>query len=75
MIAEKIYVDTDEEGNIKQISPFPPNKHLELIVLIDEPISTGTFQRHPSQKLSAKMKIKGDIFSSEPEWNVPHDSH
>ena len=75
MIAEKIFVDTDENGNIKQISPLPPNKHLELIVLINESSNTGTRQRVPSKKLSSKMEIKGDIFSSEAEWNVPHDNY
>ncbi|GAB6091096.1 hypothetical protein [Spirochaeta dissipatitropha] len=69
MIAEKIFIDTDENGNVKKFPPLPPNKHIELIVLMDESQSVEQkVQRVPSQKLAGKMKITGDVFSSETAW-------
>ncbi|POQ98380.1 hypothetical protein AU468_13575 [Alkalispirochaeta sphaeroplastigenens] len=71
MIAEKIFVDTDENGNIKKLPTLPPNKHIELIILIEESKKDEKkVIREPSQILSGKMTIKDDIFTSENEWTL-----
>jgi hypothetical protein len=72
MDANRLILETDSLGNLKQVPKLPPNKQLEVIVLGDsvrEPIK----RRQPHSDIAGKGKVMGDIINSVPEidWNSP----
>jgi hypothetical protein len=72
MDANRLILETDGLGNLKQVPKLPPNKQLEVIVLGDS-ISQPIKPRQPHPDIAGKGKLLGDIINSVPEtdWNFP----
>ncbi|MEQ1530417.1 MAG: hypothetical protein ABL925_13965 [Methylococcales bacterium] len=71
MYAERMIIETDPAGNVKQLPKLPANCRIEAIFLVmDEPVKTI---RQPHPDIAGKVRILGDIVSSVPEadWNLP----
>jgi hypothetical protein len=60
MQAERIFIETDEHGNIKNPPPLPPSARIEAILLVLEPKPTAR-RRGPTQELKDSIRIVGDI--------------
>jgi hypothetical protein len=72
MYAERMIVETDRAGNLKQQPKLPANCRIEAIFLVmDEQQPQALRQPHPD--IAGKTLILGDIFSSVPEadWDLP----
>lgn len=74
MYAERLILETDMAGKLKEIPKLPPNKQLEAIFLVIEnspPIPNICRSPHPD--IAGKVKIIGDVFDSAPvsDWNLP----
>jgi len=73
MYAERLILETDITGKLKQVPLLPANKKLEAIFLvIDENEQIG-LRRQPHQDIAGKTKIFGNIIDATPEtdWNLP----
>ncbi len=76
MHAERIILETDTHGNIKNTPKLPPNRHVEAIFLVldesEAPVEPRP-RRRPHQDIAGRLKILGDVMSSAPdkEWNLP----
>ena len=75
MNTERLLLDTDNNGNLKGLPKFPPNKKVEAIFLVvDEPDqkTTGS-HRFPHKDIAGKIQIMGNVFDtvSEDAWNLP----
>jgi hypothetical protein len=74
MDAERLILETDASGNLKQIPKLPPNKQLEAIFLvIENPAEDRAKRRTPHPDIAGKIKILGNILDTVPEtdWNLP----
>ncbi|MDO9227493.1 MAG: hypothetical protein Q8M09_17195 [Pseudomonadota bacterium] len=72
MYAERIILETDSLGHLKQQPRLPPNKAVEAIFLVlDE--SEHQLVRRPHPEIVGKVRILGDILDSVPEidWDLP----
>ena len=72
MHAEKVILETDQQGQIICPPKLPPNAKLEAIFLVlrQNPEKSG---RTPSTKIAGKGKITGDIMSpvvSPDDWDA-----
>jgi hypothetical protein len=73
MHAEKIILETDQQGNLLQIPKLPPNAQLEAIFLVLNQLPPQLKRRKPSVLIAGKGKIVGDIVASgalESEWDA-----
>jgi len=73
MHAEKIILETDQQGNLLQIPKLPPNAQLEAIFLVLNQSLPSPKRRKPSSLIAGKGKIVGDIIASaalESEWDA-----
>jgi len=73
MYAERLMLETDVTGKLKQMPLLPANKQVEAIFLV---ISDGGQQESPRQPhldIAGKIKITGNIIDTAPEtdWNLP----
>jgi hypothetical protein len=76
MHAERIILETDTQGNIKNAPRLPPNRHVEAIFLLLDEGETPTAskqRRRPHPDIAGRLTISGDVMSSAPdkEWNLP----
>jgi hypothetical protein len=76
MHAERIILETDTQGNIKNAPKLPPNRHVEAIFLVLDESETPAPpkpRRRPHQDIAGRLRILGDVMSSAPgnEWNLP----
>jgi hypothetical protein len=74
MYAERLMLETDEAGNLKRVPKLPPNKQLEIILLVVGDAPTGqALRRRPHADIAGKTRILGDLISTVPEtdWNLP----
>lgn len=74
MYAERLILETDMAGKLKEIPKLPPNKQLEAIFLVIENNSPmPNICRSPHPDIAGKIKIIGDVFDSAPvsDWNLP----
>ena len=74
MNKERLILDTDNNGNLKGLPQFPPNKKIEAIFLIiDRPDQKIRARRFPHKDIAGKVQIMGNIFDTvcENEWNLP----
>lgn len=76
MHAERIILETDTQGNIKNAPKLPPNRHVEAIFLVLDESETPAApkpRRRPHQDIAGRLRILGDVMSSAPgsEWNLP----
>jgi hypothetical protein len=65
MYAERMIVETDPDGNLKQLPKLPANCRLEAIFLVMDEQAQNVRQPHPES--AGRIRIPGDIFSSTPE--------
>lgn len=80
MLAERVTVETDAEGNPAGMPKLPPNSKFEVIfLLLDEPSSSQPQQATPreawrvSPKIAGKGRILGDIVAPvipDTDWEV-----
>ena len=86
MLAERVTIETDAEGNLAGMPKLPPNSKFEVIFLfLDQPQNNHMQQpvglnsdAHPqfrkiSKKIAGKGKILGDIISPivpESDWEA-----
>jgi hypothetical protein len=62
MRAEKILLETDQNGHLLQQPQLPPNVRIEAIfLLLGENKKGNKALRTPSKKIAGKGKIIGDI--------------
>ncbi|MCB1189579.1 MAG: hypothetical protein H6586_09190 [Flavobacteriales bacterium] len=74
MLAERLILETDIDGYLKQLPRLPANKKLEVIFLIiEDSEENASPHRKPHSSIKGKIKIFGDIFSSVStiDWNLP----
>ena len=70
MYAERLILETDQSGHLKNTPLLPPNKQFEVIFLgMDE--ENKIVKREPHPDIAGKVEIIGDIFDSAPasDWN------
>ena len=70
LYVERLILETDQSGHIKNYPILPPNKKFEVIFLgLDE--ENKTVKRKPHPDIAGKVEIIGDIFDSAPasDWN------
>ncbi len=73
MYAERLILETDQSGKPKHLPKLPPNKQLEIILLVlDDVHERQPPHRSPHPDIAGKTRILGDIISSVPEtdWDL-----
>jgi hypothetical protein len=73
MHAEKLILQTDQQGNLLQMPKLPPNAQLEAIFLVLNQSLPAPKRRKPSSLIARKGKIIGDIMApatTESEWDA-----
>lgn len=71
MYAERVMLETDVAGKLKQVPVLPANKQVEAIFLVmDE--AQQIVRRQPAAEILGKTKIMGEIFDSAPvaDWGL-----
>jgi len=71
MYTEKLILETDANGHLKQIPKLPPN--IQLVVVLKENLPQLSSKRKPSTKIAGKGLIKGDIMepvTNAEDWNA-----
>ncbi len=76
MYAERIILETDTVGNVKNVPKLPPNRQVEAIFLVLEESETqGALKprRRPHPDIAGRLTILGDVIGSAPaaEWDLP----
>lgn len=73
MYAERLILETDVAGKLKQVPPLPANKQLEAIFLVIAESAQANLHRKPHPDIAGKTKIMGNIIDAAPEseWNLP----
>lgn len=73
MYAERLILETDVAGMLKQVPLLPANKQLEAIFLVISEIEPINLRRQPHHDIAGKTKIMGNIIDAAPEseWNLP----
>lgn len=73
MYAERLILETDIAGKLKQMPTLPPNKQLEAIFLViaDSEVSASV-RRSPHPDIAGKVEIIGNVFDSAPKtaWDL-----
>jgi len=71
MYAERMIVETDQFGQLKNLPKLPANKHFEAIFLVVSSSKEGC-RRQPHQDIAGKTRFIGDVISSAPtaDWNL-----
>ena len=73
MYAERLILETDDSGKLKQIPVLPANKQLEVIFLVIAETGQQKLRRRPHQDIAGKTGIMGNIIdtASVTEWYLP----
>jgi len=73
MYAERLILETDVSGKLKQIPVLPANKQLEAIFLVIAETDQANPRRQPHPEIAGKTKILGNIIDTVPvsEWDLP----
>ena len=73
MHAERLILETDFAGKLKQVPVLPANKPLEAIFLVIAESEPTNLHRQPHPDIAGKTKIMGNIIDAAPEaeWNLP----
>ena len=71
MEVERMIVETDQFGQLKNIPKLPANKHFEAIFLVVSSSNEG-HQRQPHRDIAGKTRFFGDVISSAPtaDWDL-----
>jgi hypothetical protein len=68
MQAQRLILETDQAGNLKQIPKLPPNKQIEGIFLVLSDIPEKSPPKNaPHPDLAGKVQIMTEIFESVPD--------
>jgi hypothetical protein len=72
MYAERLILETDVRGKIKNIPVLPANKQLEAIFLVIAENDQVKPRRQPHPDIVGKAKTMGNIIDTAPEadWNL-----
>ena len=72
MYAERLILETDVAGKLKQVPLLPANKQLEAIFLVIAESEQTNLRRQPHPDIAGKTKIIGNIIDAVPEseWNL-----
>lgn len=72
MYAERVMLETDVAGKLKQVPVLPANKQVEAIFLVVDEVQQ-TARRQPAPEIAGKTRIVGDVFDSAPatDWSLP----
>jgi hypothetical protein len=73
MHAERVIVETDENGNLKRAPRLQPNRRFEAIFLDLEQDKEARNVRTPVRELVGSVTFIGDVMDSVPEegWDLP----
>lgn len=75
MQAQRLILETDDLGNLKQVPKLPPNQQFEVIFLVlAEPAEPSIKRRIPHPDLAGKVQIlASNIIDSVPDsdWELP----
>lgn len=73
MYAERLILETDVAGKLKQVPLLPANKQIEAIFLVIAESEQTNLHRQPHTDIAGKTKILGNIIDTAPEaeWNLP----
>ena len=73
MYAERLILETDVSGKLKQIPVLPANKQFEAIFLIIAEAEQTKLHRQPHPDIAGKTRIMGNIIETVPmaEWDLP----
>ncbi len=74
MQGERLILETDRAGNLKQVPKLPPNKQVEAIFLIIADATEAPFKRRvPHPDIAGKIQILANIVDSVPDtdWELP----
>lgn len=72
MQAERLILETDDQGHLLGLPQLPPRSRVEAIFLL-LPRTVGSTRRTPHPELAGKLKIHGDIVSpiiAESDWDA-----
>lgn len=71
MYAERVMLETDVAGKLKQVPLLPANKQVEAIFLVVDEAQQAV-RRQPAAEIVGKTKIMGDVFDSVPaaDWDL-----
>ncbi len=72
MYAERLMLETDVSGKLKEMPLLPANKKVEAIFLVIDDSDKNNELRHPHWDIAGKIKITGNIIDTAPEtdWNL-----
>lgn len=73
MYAERLILETDVSGKLKQIPVLPANKQLESIFLVIAEANQTKPRRQPHPDIAGKAKVMGNIIDTAPvaDWDMP----
>jgi len=72
MRAERLLLETDQSGRLKDMPKLPANTKIEAIFLVLDS-NPELPRRAPHSDLAGAIKFKGQVLGSIPEadWNLP----
>jgi len=72
MYAERLILETDVSGKLKEMPLLPANKKVEAIFLMIDDSDKKKKLRHPHSDIAGKMKITGNLIDTVPEtdWDL-----
>jgi len=72
MDAERLMLETDASGNLKQVPKLPPNKQLEDIFLVIGNATESHLCRKPHPDIAGKATILGNVIDtvSDTDWHL-----
>lgn len=73
MLAERLILETDDQGHLLGLPELPPRSRVEAIFLLLPRLDGITTRREPPPELAGKLKIHGDIVSPvipEGDWDA-----
>lgn len=73
MHAERLILETDGCGKLKQVPLLPANKKLEAIFLVITENEQTNLRRRPHPDIAEQTNIMGNIIETVPEaeWDLP----
>lgn len=73
MHAERLILETDGCGKLKQVPLLPANKKLEAIFLVITESEQTNLRRRPHPDIVEQTNIMGNIIETVPEaeWDLP----
>lgn len=67
MLAQRVIMKTDQTGKLSELPQLPPNRQVEVILLLLDDATEKPQHRRPHPDIAGKAQILGEVFSSVPE--------